>query len=56
MGWWVNIIPAIGSETWSLIIAILIFGVIIFFITRDDNQATNVFGWYKGLNESLKKP
>lgn len=56
MGWWHVLLPGLSSETKALIIAILIFGLIIWFITRDDNKGNNVFGWYKGLNDALKRP
>ncbi len=53
MGWWNNIIPRLSPETRALIIAILIFGIIIWFITREDNKDTNTMGWMKGFNNAL---
>jgi len=56
MGWWNMIIPALGADTKALVIALLIFGIIIWFITRDSNRDTNVMGWYEGLNNALHRP
>ncbi|MEK6967153.1 MAG: hypothetical protein AABX51_00825 [Nanoarchaeota archaeon] len=56
MNWWNILIPALPPETKAMIIALLIFGLIIWFITRDDAKATNVMGWYEGLNNALHKP
>ncbi len=52
-GWW-SALPNFSPETKSLVVTILVFGLIIFFITRD-SKAENLTGWYKGLSNSLQK-
>lgn len=54
-GIWNDIIPHIDSETRSLIIALLVFGLIIWFITKDDSKQTEAGGWLKGFSDSMKK-
>lgn len=53
MGWWHVIIPQISPETRALLIAILVFGLIIWFITREDSKDSNAMGWLKGANNAL---
>lgn len=54
-GWWNNAIFNMSPETKSLIVTILVFGIIIFFITRDSSGGENFAGWFRGLNQAMTR-